>query len=292
MNVLVIGSNGLLGSNVVRDATSREWTAVGTYHSREPNIAIERHELDIRATDRFDGIVRRVRPDAVVNCAAMTDVDGCEHHPERAHEVNGTAPGELATVAAEYDVSFVHVSTDYVFDGTRRLPYDERSAPGPKQTYGESKLAGERAVAKASPSSLVARLSFVYGIHRSSGELAGFPRWVRERLEAGETTPLFTDQYVSPSRAGQAATTILDLLAHDVSGTFNVACRSCVTPYEFGKNIANRTGLPPWLLEAGSMDDVDRPAVRPRHTCLATDRVKRVLERPQPSLDSDLDALF
>jgi len=291
MNVLVLGANGLLGSNVIAAALARGWTVAGTYHTVEPDFETALVEFDIRENEVFSTVLDQIAPDVVVNCAAMTDVDGCEQNAERAHEINATAPGAIAEVAAERDIEFVHVSTDYVFDGTVRAPYPESADTNAVQVYGESKHAGERAVAEAHGRALVTRLSFVYGRHRSTGPLVGFPGWVRERLIAEERTPLFTDQHVSPTRAGQAATTLLELVEAGEQGLFNVASRSCVTPYQFGQTIAQRLSTSAETLTAGSLEQVDRPATRPRYTCLDTDRVARALDREQPSLETDLDAL-
>jgi dTDP-4-dehydrorhamnose reductase len=259
MNVLVLGAGGLLGSNVVVAARDRGHAVAGTYHSTRPAFDVPLARLDVRDRNAFGSLLDEHDPEAVVNCAAMTDVDACEANPEEAFAVNGRAPGRLAAICSDREVAFVHVSTDYVFDGTADDPYDESSMPNPVQVYGESKLEGEYAV--------------------------------RERLAAGESTPLFTDQHVTPSRAGAAATTILDLLETDRSGTFHVVSRSCVTPHEFGTALCARLGADETLLETGRQADVDRPASRPRYTCLDVGKVETTLGRSQPTLEADLDAV-
>ena len=291
MRLLIIGANGLLGSNVVSEARSRGLDVVGTYHSERPSFDISLHQLDLRERDRIASLVDRVEPEAVVNCAALTDVDGCEADPERARAINAAAPGELAAICDGRETAFLHVSTDYVFDGRAEEPYPETAIPNPIQAYGETKLDGERAVSEAAAGALLVRLSFVYGVHRGTNSLAGFPAWVRDRLDAGEDTPLFTDQHVTPSRAGQAAATMLDLLELDANGTYHVACRSCVTPYEFGDEIRTRMGVSRDLIARGSQADVDRLAERPRSTCLDVSTVESELGRPQPTLSEDLDAI-
>jgi dTDP-4-dehydrorhamnose reductase len=291
MRLLVLGANGLLGSRVVEIADTREWTVTGTYHETEPAFDIDLHRLDIRRQEQFEELLGRLEPHWVVNCAAMTDVDTCEKHPDRAHEINGRAPGRLAEVCREYGVRFVHVSTDYVFDGEAERPYPEDANPAPVQVYGESKLAGEEAVREANARALVLRLSFVYGLHGARAELVGFPAWVRDRLERGEETPLFTDQRVTPTRAGHAADVLLRLIERDDSGTYHVASRSCVTPYEFGRAVQNRLSASDGTIVRGSMADLDRPARRPRYTCLDVTELEATLGEPQPTLQADLDAI-
>jgi len=291
MDVLVVGANGLLGSNVVSIGLDRGWTISGTVHSTRPAFNIPLLEFDLRSYDAFEEVLNEHDPDTVVNCAAMTDVDGCEADPEAARVVNGEAPGGLATACADRGIAFVHVSTDYVFNGRSRGAYDEDDETNPLQVYGESKLAGERAVREAPREVLTVRLSFVWGIHRSEDELTGFPAWVRGRLQAGEAVPLFTDQRVTPTRAGSAAETLFDLLDRGTSGVYHVACRSCVTPYEFGESLAEELGADRELLAEGAMDDVDRAATRPRNTCLDVGRVEDVLGRAQPTLREEIEAV-
>jgi dTDP-4-dehydrorhamnose reductase len=133
MRVLVVGANGLLGSNVVWAGQQRDWTLSGTYHSNKPDFAVPLTQFDLENTAMFVDVLAEHNPDVVVNCAAMTDVDDCEQHPERAYRINGKVPGELAATSESVGADFVHISTDYVFDGTTQEPYKESSAPDPIQ---------------------------------------------------------------------------------------------------------------------------------------------------------------
>lgn len=291
MNVLVLGAGGLLGSNLVAETGESGQPVAGTYHSTAPSFDIPLAQLDIRDGAAFQRVLHDHNPDVVINCAAMTDVDGCETQPDEAFAVNGRAPGELAATCSEHDVTFVHVSTDYVFNGEADSLYDEAAPTDPIQVYGESKLQAEHAVRESHTDPLVVRLSFVWGIHQTTNDLTGFPAWVRNRLTDGESTPLFTDQHVTPSRAGAAAGTILDLVRAGHSGLFHVASRSCVTPYDFGIALCERLDADETLIEAGQQTAVDRPASRPRYTCLDVRKVEGALARPQPTLAADLDAV-
>lgn len=291
MDLLVLGSGGLLGSAVVAACLDRSMRVAGTFHSDRPAFDVPLARHDIRDTGEFESLLDEWTPAAVVNCAALTDVDGCESRRDAARAINGTAPGDLAEICAAQDVPFVHVSTDYVFDGETTAPYSETADPNPIQVYGESKLAGERRVRDATGEALIVRLSFVYGVRGDTGDLVGFPAWVRETLRDGDTVPLFTDQHVSPSRAGSTAATILDLLDAGTTGRYHVACRSCVTPYEFGERIAAVQGADGSLLRESSQSDVSRPAARPSHTCLDVTKLEAELGREQPTLAEDLRAI-
>jgi len=291
MELLVVGANGLLGSNVAEAGAARGWSVAGTYHSTAPALSGAFHRLDVRETDRFERLLDEIAPDLVVNCAAMTDVDACEDSPEAARAVNGEAPGAMAAACSTAGIDVVHVSTDYVFDGTAETPYDEAATPRPRQVYGESKLAGERAVQAAHDCPLLVRLSFVYGLHRGTGALSGFPAWVRAQLVDGEDVALFTDQRVTPTRAGQAAETILTAAESGVDGLYHLACRTCLSPFEFGQRITPRVADAGGALRRRSMEDVTRTAARPAYTCLDIGRLETALGRPQPTVEADLDVI-
>lgn len=292
MRLVVTGTSGLLGSNFVARAANVGHEVVATYHRTDPGIGDERVRLDITDGQRATEVVQVHDPDAVVNCAAMTDVDGCETDSERAAAVNEEAPRALAAAASETAASFVQVSTDYVFDGTDQGRYTESDEPNPIQRYGETKLRGERATRAEAPGTLVPRLSFVYGRHGASDELIGFPAWVVDRLKGSEEVPLFVDQRVTPTRAGAAAETILSLLDRGAEGVVNVAAQSCVTPFGFGRRIAARLGASTDRLTEIDSDTLDRAAQRPANTCLDVSLVESLLDREQPTVDEDLAAVL
>lgn len=291
MTVLVLGAGGLLGSNVCAVARDREFDVTATVHSNGTDLPVETHELDVRNTDRVESLLSACDPDVVVNCVAMADVDECERAPERARDINGLAPGRIATVCSELGSTFVHISTDYVFSGDAETPYSESDDPCPIQVYGRTKRLGDRTVRDTHDDSLIVRPSFLYGTHRVTGYVTGFPRWISEQLTEGGPVSLFTDQHVTPSRAGQVAETIFDLLAADARGLFHVASRSCVTPYDVGVEIAKALSVDTDRLTRSVRADLDRPAPRPAYSCLAVGAVEDRLGRPQPTVAEDLNTV-
>ena len=292
MRVLIVGAGGLLGGNVTSVALDRGKTVVAAYHSEDPKFDCPSHQIDITLSAAVDDLVTEVDPDAVVNCAAMTDVDGCETDREQAYAVNADGAEHVARAAESVDAALVHTSTDYVFSGEETEPYPETAEPDPKQAYGESKLVGERRIQDAHSDPLIARLSFVYGRSLPGGSISGFPAWVLEKAHKGDEIPLFTDQRVSPSYAKATAKKLLDLLEADQRGTFNITSQSCVTPYEFGELIVEEAGFTGATLTESSMKDVDRDAARPQYTCLDTTAVEEALGRPQSTLEEDLADLL
>jgi dTDP-4-dehydrorhamnose reductase len=290
MTILVVGASGLVGSNVATLASEYYDEVIGTYFTSDPSLDFPCEKCDITDANIFKKLIQRHNPDLIVNCAAMTEVDACEETPKIAHAVNARAPKRLAASCADRDADLIHISTDYVFNGRQRRPYTEDDEPDPLQTYGQSKLAGERMVQDEDPSALIARLSFVYGVHRSSGDLSGFPAWVQSRLKADGEVSLFNDQSITPTRAGQVAETLLALYESTKSGRFHIACRDCVTPYEYGSVLAEQLEVSGIINECSRMD-VDREASRPAYSCLDVTKVEQELNRRQPTLDEDLASL-
>ena len=155
MRLLVTGAAGMLGRDVVAAAND----------AGHEVVALARADLDITDAAAVRAAVLDARPDAVVNCAAWTDVDGAEAEEAAATAVNGDGAGHVAAAAAEAGAHLVHVSTDYVFDGAAREPYPEDAPTAPASAYGRSKLAGERAVTAVGGEHAIVRTAWVFGPH-------------------------------------------------------------------------------------------------------------------------------
>ena len=312
MRVMITGAGGLLGSNLTSAAAQRGWDAIGTYHDPDSvgNRIAESVTLDVTDPGEVEGAVAEIDPDYVINCAAMTDVDGCEERPERAHEVNAKGPALLATCCETADVGFCQISTDYVFGDDAKSPITEDASVNPLQVYGRTKLAGERMARNRHSSPLVARLSFVFGINRCRGALAGLSRWIIDRVRAGRIVPLYTDQEITPTYANDAAETVLDLVEQSAQGTYHCSNKGYASPHEFGRYLLNRQfeqggrngaesgdsaeKVPGTdeLISKGLMSDVDLPADRPASVCLSVQKVESELGRNQPTWRGGIDRML
>jgi dTDP-4-dehydrorhamnose reductase len=292
MSVLIVGASGLVGSVLVERAREQGMQVAGTYNTTQPSLDIPLYQLDVREQTAVRDVFDKVQPDVVVNCAAVTDVDECESNPETARAVNTMGAKTLAESCTERGGRFVQLSTDYVFGGDQRTPYYEDDDPNPGQVYGQSKLNGEQATLQAAPGALIVRLSFVFGDHGATNELAGFPAWVLGRARAGQQVPLYIDQHVTPTRAGYAAETMLELLDMDHTGTVHVASCDCVTPYEFGTVVLDEAGEDTSLVKESSLDRVETDASRPAYTCLSTERLADKLGERPPTLQTEIRTLF
>ena len=286
--VLDIGGTGLLGQYIGQEALRRGHEVIATHRGRHApdDKRIEWHRLDIRDSSAVKALVRSVRPDLVLNAAAMTDVDGCEADPDEAKTVNETAAGHLAFLSNEAGAAFVHFSTDYVFDGSR--PATEDTEPHPLNAYGETKLFGEREVRKAHAAPIVLRLSSVFGWNRLSPKTNAVT-WILQKLEQGQEVPLFHDQKVTPTYAKTAAEVAFDLWDRHTSGLFHVSCPDCASRVEMGRVVADVFQISNPRLHPIPLGSVALRAKRPVAPCLVVRKVEETLKRPMPTFRACLE---
>jgi dTDP-4-dehydrorhamnose reductase len=265
-DLVITGVYGQLGRAVEREARRRGLDPIG----------YDLDTLDIRNASAVDAAVAGCRPATVINCAAMTAVDQCEHDPTTAMAVNGEAVGHLAAACNRAMARLVHVSTDYVFSGTGQRPYLEHDPTGPINSYGRSKLAGER-LATGADRHLIVRTSWLFG-HGGSN----FVEAIRRQLDAGTTAlRVVADQVGSPTYCEDLAAALLDLDAHGATGIVH-ACNSGVTSWHgFAAEIVRQLGAAS-AVEPVTTAEAPRPAHRPAYSALDTGTLNRLIGRPLP----------
>jgi dTDP-4-dehydrorhamnose reductase len=275
MRLLVTGASGMLGRDVMRAGERAGYEAVGLAHA----------ELDICDLAAVESAFDRLRPEAVVNCAAWTDVDGAEAHREQARAVNANGAGNLARAASSAGVQLVHVSTDYVFAGEAPLdaagaprPYLESDETGPRSVYGETKLAGELQVLAASSAHAVVRSSWLFGVH-GNNFVATMLRLAAERGAAasGAANPVapsvrvVTDQIGCPTWTGHLAPALLGLVEREVSGLVHHAGTGHVSWNGFAREIFRQAEVT-CRVEPTTTAQMARPAPRPAWSALQSER--------------------
>jgi dTDP-4-dehydrorhamnose reductase len=289
MRVLVTGSNGLVGSRVAGLLAARGHEVVGTSRGERRAAGPWSYEpLDLGDASAVAALVERLRPEVVLNPAAVTDVDGCEREPSNAWAVNVDAAAALARAARTVGAHLVHVSTDYVYDGEVG-PYAEHAAPNPRGTYAVTKLAGEFAARTFVPGATVARTAVVYGWPQAGRP--NFGSWLLSSLSAGKEIPLFEDQYVSPSLADNVAEMLAELGERKLPGTFHVAGADVVNRVEFGRAVCEAFGFDPRLLRPTRLADAKLASPRPRHSGLRVEKVAAALTAQPLSLAASLARL-
>jgi len=263
VRLLVAGATGMLGLDVMRAGDRAGHELMG----------LSRGELDVTDAEAVNGAFDRDTPDAVLNCAAWTDVDGAETHREQAHAVNGDGAGNLARAAALAGVPLLHVSTDYVFDGQPRLStsgspraYVESDPTGPRSVYGQSKLEGERQVLAASPQHAVVRSSWLFGVggRNFAATMIGL---AAER----EAVRVVADQVGCPTWTGHLAPALLGLIERQVSGVVHLAGTGAISWNGFAAEIFRQAELD-CRVEAASTTQMARHAPRPAWSVLESER--------------------
>lgn len=259
---VVTGAGGQLGRCLVarlQDDPANELAA--GFDRRALDIA------DAAALDRVFDTMPGGAPDVVVNAAAMTQVDRCETEPQEAAAANTTGPAALAQLCQELGARFVHVSTDYVFDGAGTRPYTETDPTSPRSVYGSSKLEGERRVLAAQPEAIVVRTAWVFGPGRN------FVRTILEaaaRVRRGEAPPLrvVDDQRGSPSYAGDLADGIVRLVDANARGLVHLTNAGVATWWELARAAVDAWGHPELAIEKVRTEEFPRPAPRPAWSVL------------------------
>jgi dTDP-4-dehydrorhamnose reductase len=200
--LLLVGCNGML-ARAIASAAPAEYLLTG----------VDLPEFDITERSQVISLCERLRPEIIINCAAYTDVDGCETEVELANRVNGTAVGYLAEVAKCMDATLFHISTDYLFDGRKGAPYSEEDQVNPQSAYGRSKLLGEQAILTSGLQKyFIVRTSWLYG---PGGK--NFVETILRLAGERETLKIVEDQFGSPTYTGDLAEAIFNLLTINAS---------------------------------------------------------------------------
>lgn len=252
MKVLVTGSAGMLGADMVTEFHRRGYTVT----------AMDRYSLDITVFEDVRKAVLDHCPQVVVNCAAYTDVDKAESEPQQAYKVNGLGPRNLALACAETGASLVHISTDYIFDGIGKQSWGVFDSPQPINVYGASKLWGERAVLGLLKSSYLIRTSWLFGL--------GGVNFVSKMIDfggSGKSIKVVDDQFGCPTFTEDLARAVVDLVHTGCCGVYHVTNQNPTTWHSFAESIFSACKYKVELIPC-STPEMNRPAKRPGFTVL------------------------
>ena len=281
MHVLLFGGNGQVGHAL---------QACTPFAGRLQ--VVTRRDCDLTDANSVRMLVRRVRPNIIVNAAAYTAVDKAESDRETCFTVNATAPAVMAAEAAALGARLVHYSTDYVFDGSKTTPYVEEDPTGPLNIYGASKLAGEHGIAEAGCEFLILRTSWVYSNYGTNF----VKTMLRLRTERPELR-IVADQHGAPTSANAIAEATIRLLKYVdtggwVNGVRHMTAAGVTTWYGFAKAIFARAAGPvPSLIPIGTAD-YPTPAVRPANSILSNDKFVGNFGFRLPDWEQQLDAVM
>jgi dTDP-4-dehydrorhamnose reductase len=298
MNILLTGAAGQLGSELI-PLLSAHGNVAATDRSRPAKPVANWLELDISNAGKLEVLLNRLRPALIVNTAAYTAVDQAETAPETAFEVNATLPGQLARWAKHNDARLIHYSTDYIFDGKSAEPYRETDVPNPQSVYGDSKLAGERAIEASACKHAILRTSWVYSSHGKNFVLS-----MLDLARRGLSLKVVDDQRGCPTWARNlalASNTVIKSWQQPEAGSRNGVFHYCddqtVSWYDFARMIFSLA------VDAGLLEDepdltpvpsagFPQPAERPKWSVLDTHRIKEVFNIRPVSFDQSLQAVI
>lgn len=252
MKILITGSKGQLGRELARQLKDRTGMEL---------VMADIDELDITDATAVDETIRRIAPDMVINCAAQTQVDLCEEDRESARNINTKGASNLAEASHRNNAAIIHISTDYVFDGTRKEPYTEDDETNPLNIYGITKLEGEKEVMSGNPRHFVIRTAWLYGDGRN------FVGTMLQLAEKGNTIKVVDDQRGSPTSTTELARAIIRLMDTEEYGIYHGTCEGSCTWYEFAQEIFRTAGMDV-TLERCTSDEFPQKAVRPKNSVL------------------------
>lgn len=257
--VLVTGANGMLGVDVCRALDANGFEAIGTARKHSP------HTLDVTDLSQTSLLLETLKPDAVIHCAAYTQVDRAEEDADEAFRINAVGTRILATQCAVHDIPLCAVSTDFVFDGSKEEPYTEFDPVGPLSVYGASKLAGEVAVRELCPRHWIVRTSWLFG---TGGRC--FPDTILRAAEGRSELTVVSDQRGTPTYTVDLAAAVVSLIHYPVYGTYhaaNSADDGATNWYEFARATLSVAGIKT-PVRAISTSEWPTPARRPANSAL------------------------
>ena len=261
MRILVTGSNGQLGSEMV---------ALQTQETPHQWFNLDINELDITDKNAVEQFVVNNKIDGIINCAAYTNVDKSEEDVALCYKVNRDAPQYLAQAIEKVGGFIIHISTDYVFDGTNNIPYTEQDKPNPVTIYGKSKIEGEQYVCESCKQHIIIRTAWVYSSYGKN--------FVKTMIKLGEEKPslgVIFDQIGSPTYARDLAKTIITIVNQGIiPGIYNFSNEGVVSWYDFTKNIHQLANITSCKVEPIHTADYPTLAQRPHFSVLDKTKIK------------------
>ena len=288
MRILITGASGLLGLNLALETTRRH-TVFGTvnHHSLKTD-AFKVIQTDLLVPGAVERLLEGTRPDWVIHCAALANLDACETDPLMAQQLNTELPRTLASHVARSGARLVHVSTDSVFDGLRG-DYSENDIPSPVGEYSRTKLDGELAVTEADPTAIIARVNLYGWSLTGNRSLAEF---FFNNLQLHKQCMGFTDVFFCPLLANDLAELFIHMLEKKLSGLYHVVSSESLSKYNFGMRLAQRFDLDGSLILPTSVTEAGLKAIRSPNLTLRSDKLTNTLGEPLPRLSTGLDKFY
>jgi len=288
MKLLITGASGLLGINLAMEAM-RDHEVVGVDRGKLKSAPFQVIRTNFFNRNAFVPALDSTRPDWVINCAALTNLDECEKHPGQAKILNTDLPRELAAACAERNIRFIHLSTDAVFDGIKEGAYTEEDGPNPQSLYAQTKLEGEHAVQEFYPQAAIVRVNFFGWSLNGRRSLAEF---FFNNLSEGKNVNGFTDVVFCPLWVSDLSRILIAMLDKNLRGLYHAVGSQAINKYQFGLEVARRFGLQENLVSPLSVEMSSLTAKRSHNLWLSIHKLSTDLGREIPSFSTGLDGFY
>ena len=287
MKVLVTGSSGLIGSQVVKDLLEKNYVVYSCYNSTKPECGIPTN-LNLLNKNEIDSVLTEIKPDSIIHLAALTDLEMCEKEKDLAFKINADATEIIAKIAAKLNSFLVYVSTDYVFDGKNGMK-KEHDISNPLGCYGKSKLEGEQRLNKLASPYAIVRTSTPFGFHNTK---KSFPIWIKENLESETEISVLTDQLTSPTYVPNLSKMVVEIAVKQIVGIIHAAGATKISRYSFAEKIAEKLSLDKKFLKPATMNEMNWIAQRPIDSSLDVSLASEILEEKPQTIQQSLDLMF
>jgi dTDP-4-dehydrorhamnose reductase len=288
MRLLVTGASGLLGLNLALEA-ARTHEVIGVDRNTLAAAPFKIIRAELLELGAFERTMDEAKPDAVIHCAAMADVDACEQNPELARQTNAELPARIAQVCVQRKIRLVHISTDAVFDGKKDGSYSEADEPHPGGVYATTKCEGEKAVLQVNSDACVARVNFYGWSLTGKRSLAEF---FVNRLSNGTIVNGFTDVIFCPMLVSHLSEILMLMLKRGLRGLYHAVGPQAMTKYQFGIEIARRFGFRESLISPQSVEESKLTARRSHNLWLSTHKLSTDLQLELPDFPTGLAKFY
>ncbi len=285
---LVTGASGLLGLHFAWQAAALgDVTGVVNGHVLS-GVPFQVETADLAQPGAGRKLLEETRPDVLVHCAAMANVDACDLQPDLAYRLNAALPEDLAECSAEMGIKMLHISTDAVFNGATG-DYGEDDLPDPLSTYAKTKLKGEQAVMAVNPNALIVRVNFFGWSINGRRSLA---EWFIANLTAGNRVNGFTDIFFCPLEVTQLCSILMEMLDANLCGIYHVVSSEKLSKYDFGMRLASTFGLDGSLINPISWRAGGLLAARSPLLTLRTEKVSNALGKEMLGIQEGIDRFY
>ena len=272
MKIMILGANGFTGRRILKRLSSKHQVLACSLHPDIlPEEGYEFHILDMQSVDATDALLNNFRPDVIINASAMSVVDYCEQHPEEAYALNVTAVKHLAEYSQSNSCRLIHLSTDFVFDGTATEAYTETDTTNPINYYGKTKQWSEEVIEQACTNYAIARIEVVYG-KPFTGQHGNIVHLVKTRLQNGQSIRVVSDQFRSPTWVEDIAHAIESLLSDKYQGIYHICGGETMSVADIAYRVAKHFGLDTSLIQPVTTEEMNEATPRPLFSPMNTEK--------------------